>query len=148
VIYFLQPTEGGPIKIGFTGNLDGRRAQLESLYQRPLALLATKPGGRPEEAAIHARFAHLRIGKEQFRPAPELLAFIGRPLLVDANPDAVEAMEHTKPIVAFRASREYVEWLERAAKFNGDTVAAFLARGAAKQAKELGFTEPPPERIP
>lgn len=104
MIYFMQPTAGGPVKIGHAGNVDIRHAQLESHYGCELVVLATMDGGRDEEAEIHERFAHLRLkGKnqrgrrpEQFRPAPELMEFIGRPLLVGANPDATEAMKPSK----------------------------------------------------
>jgi hypothetical protein len=102
LIYFMQSTDGGPVKIGYSVDVVRRLKQLEYHYKRPLALLATMPGGPDEEAEIHARFDHLRFGTgrpqgqgrrpEQFRPAPELMEFIRRPLLVGANPDAVEMM--------------------------------------------------------
>jgi hypothetical protein len=101
LIYFLQAVTGGPVKIGTAVNVDRRLAQLESHYGQPLAVLATMEGGPDEEREIHARFAHLRFERqgrrgrrpEQFRPAAELMEFIGRPLLVGPNPDAVEAIE-------------------------------------------------------
>lgn len=98
MVYFLQPTDGGPIKIGYTDNLDQRRLQLQFHYGTPLALLATMDGGKEVERAIHERFAAHRIGRtEQFRPVPELLAFIDRPLLASPNPNAVEAITpHSK----------------------------------------------------
>lgn len=49
---------------------------------------------------------------------------------------------------AIRMSEAYAQWLERAAKHDRATVAAFLDRAAMDRAKALGFTEPPPERIP
>jgi hypothetical protein len=40
----------------------------------------------------------LRLGRtEQFRPGADLLEFIGRPLLVGVNPDAVEASPRMTP---------------------------------------------------
>jgi hypothetical protein len=50
--------------------------------------------------------------------------------------------------LAVRMTFEFAAWLGRAAKHNGDTIAAFLIRGAIKQARDLGFDEPPPERLP
>jgi hypothetical protein len=92
VIYFLQPVGGGPVKIGCSANVNSRHKQLETHYGCELVLLATMRGGRATEKMIHAEFGHLRIGRtEQFRPAPELIAFIGKPLLVGINPDTVEA---------------------------------------------------------
>ena len=49
MIYFMQPTDGGPVKIGFSNDVDGRRQALEFHYRRPLAVLATMEGGRDEE---------------------------------------------------------------------------------------------------
>lgn len=91
MIYFIQ-TASGSIKIGTTINLRARLTALANEYQAPVSLLGTRPGGAEEEKEIHGRFAHLRLGKtEQFRPAPELLEFIGKPLLASAAHDAVKA---------------------------------------------------------
>jgi hypothetical protein len=142
----MQDVNGGPIKIGFSDDIDARRKQLEFSYGRPLAILATMPGGREEEAEIHARFSHLRLGrKEQFRPAADLLNFINRPLLVDPNPEAVEAMEDSrKPmVVQMRGSEEWKAFIERLAEMDGDTVAKFIERLIRKEAKERGITDLP-----
>jgi hypothetical protein len=112
VIYAMQAVEGGPVKIGYTENLEARHKQLEAHYGRPLAILATIPGDLDTEAEIHLRFAHLRIdggGKrgrkiEQFRPASDLMEFIGSPLLVSADPDLIEAM----PPVGYDPERDDV----------------------------------------
>ena len=89
----MQATDGGPVEIGCSVDVDRRREQLEATYGKPLALLHSMPGGRDEERAIHRRFARHRLGRtERFRPATELMEFIGRPLLACANPDAVAAM--------------------------------------------------------
>lgn len=96
MIYFIQPVTGGPVKIGFTDDLDRRLVELENHYREPLAVLATVPGGRERETQIHDLFGHLRFGRtEQFRPAAEIFTFIGKPLLVSPNPDAAEAMKPT-----------------------------------------------------
>ena len=50
--------------------------------------------------------------------------------------------------LGFRVSKEYAAWLERAAKHNRITIAAFLDRAAAEHARATGFNEPAPERIP
>jgi hypothetical protein len=105
VVYFLEPTGGGPIKIGFSHDVPKRIKELKSHFGTPLTLLATIEGGREREREIHARFAHMRLGKtEQFRPAPELLEFIGRPLLVGVNPDTVEAMPRSALTCAYQFS--------------------------------------------
>jgi hypothetical protein len=149
MIYFLQPVDGGPVKIGFTDDLDTRRKALESRYGQPLALLTTLDGGREREGELFARFAHLRFGRtEQFRPAPELFEFIGRPLLVSANPDAVEVMPSTaKPtVLAIKGNREWREWVDRGAKHCRTDVAKLVDTALIHYLKDQGFAEPAPER--
>jgi hypothetical protein len=149
MIYFLQPTDGGPIKIGFSDNVDARVRQLEWHYGRPLALLGTMEGGREEETEIHSRFAHLRLGRtEQFRPASELLAFIGRPLLIGANPDAVEMMDAEAKAMAIqvRGSDAWKAWAEELAQFDTRPVAALVDRALRRYAREIGFPKEAPER--
>lgn len=80
MIYFVQPVDGGPVKIGTTENLDARLKKLEASYGCRLVVLSTTAGGRREEAEIHARFSHLRFGRtEQFKPESDLMEFIGLP---------------------------------------------------------------------
>ena len=91
LVYFAQ-TPTGSIKIGCTKNLKARLDHLKSRYGAELSLLATMPGDRSTESEIHGRFNHLRLGTtEQFRPGRDLMDFIGKPLLVSPNPEAVEA---------------------------------------------------------
>lgn len=109
MIYFAQ-TESGSIKIGTTTDLPGRLAGLESDYKGRLCLLATMPGGRAEERAIHARFAHLRLGRtEQFRPGPDLMAFIGKPLLASPDPDLIGAVRGPSVVVVWLSDDELAE---------------------------------------
>jgi hypothetical protein len=151
MIYFARAVEieNAPIKIGFSDDIDRRLEQLEWRYRTPLALLATMPGGREEEKAVHERFAHLRFGTtEQFRPAPELLAFIGLPLLASANPDAVEAMKsHAKPMIAqLRGSEEFKEWVEKVADVDRSPIAVLIEKALIHYSKSIGMTDPAPRR--
>ncbi len=81
-VYFMQfeyKGQRGLIKIGFSGNLPIRRyqvAQERSIPPNHLIVLGTIPGSLRDEAAIHARFDHLRVFSEWFEPAPELIEFI------------------------------------------------------------------------
>ena len=50
--------------------------------------------------------------------------------------------------LGMRVSDSYAEWLAKAAKHDRVTVAAFLDRAAADRAAAIGFTEPPPDRVP
>ncbi len=74
MIYFFQGKSGGPIKIGLS--VDPVQRANAITYPEPLVILATMPGGRREEAALHSRFAHLRLEREWFEPSDELLALI------------------------------------------------------------------------
>lgn len=147
MIYFAQPTDGGPIKIGCSDDVDVRLGQLEAHYGRPLALLATIPGGRAEEAETHARFSHLRIGRtEQFRPGADLLAFLGRPVLVGMNPDVVEAMEPIAPqlsIVHLKGSDQYRAWLGAVSKKTRIPAASIVRFALEEWASNYGHPEPP-----
>jgi hypothetical protein len=73
-VYFIR--SGELIKIGMSADVCGRMAALRTMSPLPLELLAVASGGRPEEASLHQRFAHLRQHGEWFSAVPELLEFI------------------------------------------------------------------------
>jgi Meiotically Up-regulated Gene 113 (MUG113) protein len=152
MIYFAQAVEGGPIKIGYSDNLKVRHHQLEAYYGTSLAILATMPGGPEIEAEIHERFAHLRFDRktrrgrqpEQFRPAPDLMAFIGQPVMVGMNPDAIEAMGgHRISVYNLKGSPEYRDWLNGLSAASLITTSAIIRDALAKWAKERGCPPPP-----
>lgn len=147
-VYFVQSIDGGPIKIGYSFDVVSRLEQLERHYGKPLAILATMPGGRAEETAIHRRFAHLRCGKtEQFRPAPELMSFINRPLLV--NQGDVALMEPapdsaTATVIAhLKGTQAYADWLDAVHRKTLIPRTAIIRRAVAEWAKRNGHPEPP-----
>jgi uncharacterized protein (DUF1778 family) len=59
------------------------------------------------------------------------------------NPDDLEIRT-----IGVRTTKAWADWLERAARHSRMTVATFLDRAAAEHAKETGFDEAPPERLP
>jgi hypothetical protein len=63
-----------------------------------------------------------------------------------ARPKKDEKSEPKPRTLGIRASGEWADWLERAAKHDRAKVAAFLDRAAAHYAKAIGFNEAPPER--
>lgn len=136
MIYFMQPIAGGPVKIGYSANVDVRREQLEAHYGQPLAILAVTEGERQEEREMHKRFAHLRLGRtEQFRPAADLMAFIGRPLLVDLNPDVIEAMPPVRHTAMMRVDAETLEKVKLAASLMRMSVADYSSEVLRKVAE-------------
>lgn len=76
VIYFLQESMAGAIKIGTSKHLKKRLDELDRHLPSTTKLLATIEGDREVEWVVHLRFAHARIRGEWFRPVPELLAYI------------------------------------------------------------------------
>jgi len=145
MIYFAQSASGGPIKIGCTIDLGRRLKELESHYGQPLAVLATLEGGKEEEAEIHSRFSHLRFGRsEQFKPADDLMRFIGRPLLVGADPESVEALQGTRnAVINLKGSPSYAAWLEEASAKTHIAKATIFRVAIMEWAKKNGLPNPP-----
>ena len=67
-IYFAQSEHGGPVKIGFTTDLEQRLRNLQSASPYPLVLRATFPGTEADERKLHRRFAANRLHGEWFTP--------------------------------------------------------------------------------
>lgn len=149
MIYFMQPVDGGPVKIGYSCDVDRRHKVLESYYGCRLSVLAIIKGGREKEAAIHRQFDHLRLGtSEQFRPASDLMEFIGRPLLVSANPDAVELVPPSGNwrihVLGLKGFPEWKDWLDRFTAFKKAMATSQIVEAALRfYAKHEGFEEPP-----
>ncbi|MBN1430422.1 MAG: GIY-YIG nuclease family protein [Anaerolineae bacterium] len=76
VVYFIQSSTGGLIKIGTAINANRRLAEIQNMSPVPLRILAVIPGDCRKEAELHKRFAHLRRHGEWFEPTIELLDFI------------------------------------------------------------------------
>jgi hypothetical protein len=98
MIYFARLASGA-IKIGYSADVETRIIALRSTYAGGQSLLATIEGTRETEREIHQRFAHLRFGRtEQFRPAPELMEFIGQPTVASVEQiTPSEVIEHGYP---------------------------------------------------
>lgn len=71
-VYFVQAGERGPIKIGWTQDVDRRIAELQTANAKKLILLGTLPGTLDTEASFHARFSHLRLEAEWFQDSEEI----------------------------------------------------------------------------
>lgn len=73
LVYYLRV--GDKVKIGYTSDL---RQRMNS-YPPDSELLAVEPGDLLLERARHAQFArHLRIGREWFEPASEIMAHVAK----------------------------------------------------------------------
>ena len=70
MIYFVSAGTNGAIKIGQADDPARRLAELQTGSSEPLFLLATLPGGRREEAALHTVFAAFQKRGEWFSREP------------------------------------------------------------------------------
>lgn len=85
VVYFLRV--GGHIKIGWTADLSKRMRG----YHPDSTLLATKPGTRKDERALHRKFSHLTThGREWFPLAPTVLEEVARTVAEHGEPEPVD----------------------------------------------------------
>jgi len=76
VLYFVQSTRGGAIKIGFAIDLAARISNLQTGNPEGLKVLLAYDGTSEDEEQLHARFNSLRTRGEWFKPETELLVFI------------------------------------------------------------------------
>jgi len=76
LVYFVEAGMGGPIKIGWTQDIERRIGELQTANAHKLTLLGTVPGTMDREAALHARFSHLRLEAEWFRNSEEIHEFL------------------------------------------------------------------------
>jgi hypothetical protein len=72
-VYFVAPVEGGPIKIGTTGDPNKRFNTIQSCSPLPLHFVAIAPGGRDLESTYHTLFARERLHGEWFELSERLM---------------------------------------------------------------------------
>ncbi|MCR4338803.1 MAG: GIY-YIG nuclease family protein [Gemmatimonadaceae bacterium] len=80
LLYAIQSTHGGPIKIGWTsssGGLSGRLTSLQIGNPYPLRVIWTKPGSRLDEQILHRKYRKLRLSGEWFAADGEITDFFG-----------------------------------------------------------------------
>lgn len=76
-LYFIRSNcSVGFIKIGIAARPSKRFEAIEVSSPYTIRILAVIHGNRSEELRLHAKFEHLRVRGEWFRPGPELLRYI------------------------------------------------------------------------
>jgi hypothetical protein len=75
MIYFIQSGQYGPIKIGYTDNLEKRLRSLQTGNHDDLRLIYSMPGERDDEKALHTKFAKHHIRGEWFRSDGEIIGY-------------------------------------------------------------------------
>lgn len=103
MIYFAQPTNGGPIRIGASGQMKSRRRALGTWLPGGIEVVHEIDGGLLGEAVLHRAFEPLRVERDWFRSAPVLWRFIlgamqGRPEWVPSQSDGAPIFNHEEII--------------------------------------------------
>lgn len=75
-VYFVESGVGGPVKIGWSQDVERRVTELQTANAMPLRLLGKIPGRMCDEGRLHERFAHLRMEAEWFQNSSEILEFL------------------------------------------------------------------------
>jgi hypothetical protein len=76
-VYFIRAGEDGPIKIGFADDAATRLRELQTGNHLDLRIVATREGGRTQEALLHDYLDEDCIRGEWFRPTERVLAVVG-----------------------------------------------------------------------
>lgn len=105
-VYFIRPVGmDGPVKIGFSHNVNARLNVLQQASPFLLEVAATAPGGKEVERRFHAMFYSSHSHGEWFHASPALSASItalnGGSFNFDAMPP---------PLYLAKPSREFLEW--------------------------------------
>jgi len=83
-VYFLRVDGKGPVKIGFTTDIDHRLGSLATGHSGKIELIALIEGSRSDEKALHRRFKDLRVRGEWFKFQGDLKKYVaGLPPLPD-----------------------------------------------------------------
>lgn len=72
--YFIQPVQGGPVKIGLSTDPDVRLRSIHIASPVPLQIVGLIDDNC--EASLHEKFAELRLHGEWFSPAESLMEYI------------------------------------------------------------------------
>lgn len=71
-VYFIQGESGGPIKIGYTTDIERRLKDLQTGYPDILKLLMAFRGNQEYEKALHKQLQPYRLSGEWFKPDPAI----------------------------------------------------------------------------
>jgi len=65
-VYFIRQGQDGPVKIGFATNARYRLSGLQTGHSEELSIIRLLEGSKDDEARLHRRFQHCRLGGEWF----------------------------------------------------------------------------------
>jgi hypothetical protein len=75
-VYFVEAGENGPIKIGWSQDVERRIGELQVANAHKLRLLGVVPGTMQKERELHGFFAHLRMEAEWFQNSVEIREYL------------------------------------------------------------------------
>jgi hypothetical protein len=79
VVYMIQVGEHGPVKIGWTDDVERRLSGLQTANHERLRVIRLFEGGPAEERMLHKQFASQRLEGEWFTFTKEMLDVVGLP---------------------------------------------------------------------
>jgi hypothetical protein len=138
VVYYIR--RGDLIKIGTTTGPNGRFGDL-----LPDQIYAVEPGGQPEEHQRHMQFHHLRLFREWFRMAEELMAHIEMIRKLHGDPDPAWPTWATVTSARFtpeceRKSAEVITAVEAERRYGikQNTISTLVRRGQLRRVGKQG----------
>lgn len=110
LVYFVQVTGGGPIKIGYTeGDPRSRMVKIQCDCPWPVALIGAVAGDFEEEQAFHAKLKDFRIQGEWFHPHNAVIAAIETAVATMPNwvaPPVKHRPRNDHPLCHYRADND------------------------------------------
>jgi transcriptional regulator of acetoin/glycerol metabolism len=76
MIYFIQQGIDGPVKIGFTENIEKRISSLQTASPHKLRLIGSIDGDAEKERQLHNFFSAYRLAGEWFSPDRTMFDYI------------------------------------------------------------------------
>jgi len=154
-VYFIQASQGGPVKIGTSRSPERRLARLQESSGFDLALLTVVPGNRSLESKIHRELSAWRLRGEWFAACESVEACRARLAAEHGSEQSLQVVleEDGQPgsrdaaRIALRAAREvpiskeeFREWTDRLFRVAAARVASKERR---KPEKRRSFGGPP-----
>lgn len=116
MIYFIEATGAGLLKIGFTDrDPEQRLKELQTGCPHALRLLATQPGNQEIERAWHQEYGHLRTTGEWFRIDDRLRGLLwwlehGAREVGDLRESVASSRQHYHARIVALERRQEADW--------------------------------------
>ena len=93
-VYFIQSANDGPIKIGYTTNVQRRLQELQTANPEELTLLHYTTGGRRFELYLHEKFREYNKRDEWFFPNIEIIKYIEKLKIEDEQYGKIKSLRN------------------------------------------------------